>query len=316
MQAYRFTVPEKRRVRVIVHTDCKNEADDQFALAHHLMTPKFDIRGIIAGHFGNTNRFAPKTSVEASYDEILLVMELMGLSGKYPVFMGAVGAIPDTRTPIDSPGARFIIREAMRDDPRPLYVCLLGAITDLACAYLIEPRIADRLTAIWIGGGEWPLGGPEFNCGGDINGANALFSSSMQLWQVPRNVYKQMAVSLAELQLRVAPCGRIGAYLFEQMVEFNDALADRGGDWPHGESWGLGDQATITLLLEESQSRNYDWKIAPHIEPDGRYTHGQNNRPIRVYHTLNTRLTMEDFYAKLALNFPPDYKNRNEYSGL
>lgn len=304
MNAYKFTVPEKRRVRVIVHTDCKNEADDQFALAHHLMTPKFDVRGIVAGHFGRTDRFAPRTSVEASYDEINLVLDLMGLSGKYPVYMGADGPMPDEGTAIDSPGARFIVEEAMREDPRPLYVCMLGAITDLACAYLLEPRIAQKLTAIWIGGGEWPSGGPEFNCGGDIDGANVILSSAMPLWQVPRDVYKQMAVSLAELQLRVLPYGKIGEYLFRQMVEFNDAMGENGRDWPHGESWGLGDQATVTLLLEEAQSKNYEWRIAPRVNRDGSYTHGLSNRPIRVYHSLNTRLTMEDFYAKLALNFP------------
>lgn len=44
-------VPEKKRVRMIVDTDCKNEADDPFALVHHLLTPMFDVRGIIAAHF-------------------------------------------------------------------------------------------------------------------------------------------------------------------------------------------------------------------------------------------------------------------------
>lgn len=39
MHPYRFTVPEQKRIRVIVHTDCKNEEDDQYALAHWLMTP-------------------------------------------------------------------------------------------------------------------------------------------------------------------------------------------------------------------------------------------------------------------------------------
>ena len=48
---FAFKVPEKMRFRVIVHTDCKNEADDQFAVAHHLMTPKFDIKGIVAGAY-------------------------------------------------------------------------------------------------------------------------------------------------------------------------------------------------------------------------------------------------------------------------
>ena len=51
MWNYAFTVPENKKVRVIVHTDCKNEADDQFAVAHHLMTPRFDVKGLVAGHF-------------------------------------------------------------------------------------------------------------------------------------------------------------------------------------------------------------------------------------------------------------------------
>lgn len=40
MWKYRFSVPDNKKVRVIVHTDCKNEADDQYALAHHLMTER------------------------------------------------------------------------------------------------------------------------------------------------------------------------------------------------------------------------------------------------------------------------------------
>ena len=48
---YHFSVPDPKRVRMIVHTDCKNEADDQFALVHHLLTPKFIVKGIVAGHF-------------------------------------------------------------------------------------------------------------------------------------------------------------------------------------------------------------------------------------------------------------------------
>ena len=50
MFEYDFKVPEKKKIRLIVHTDCKNEADDQYALAHHLMTRKFLIKGLVAGH--------------------------------------------------------------------------------------------------------------------------------------------------------------------------------------------------------------------------------------------------------------------------
>lgn len=301
---YRYRVPENKRVRVIVHTDCKNEADDQYALAHHLMTPRFDVRGIIAGHFdGNCHLYGKDRTEQASYDEILNILELMGLSGRYPVFHGAPHSLPDPATPILSEGAEFIVREAMRDDSRPLYVACQGAITDMASALLLRPEIAQRLTVIWIGGADYPGGGSEFNLDMDIHGVNAVFSSQIPVWQLTTSVYKRFAVSLAELQQKVYPCGRIGRYLFEQMVRFNEQAADFNGPWPHGELWGLGDQGTVAVLMEELERVSYDMIQAPTILPDGRYSFENQNRPIRVYHTVDHRLVLEDFFAKLAINF-------------
>ena len=139
-QNYLFHVPEQKKLRYIVHTDCKNEADDQFTLAHVLMTDKLDVRGIIAGHFdkGNHGRYPEHGTAQASLDEINLILELMGLEGKYPVFKGAEEGIPDEHTPIVTDAAQFIVEEAMRDDPRPLYIGMQGAITDLL--YFIRPK--------------------------------------------------------------------------------------------------------------------------------------------------------------------------------
>ena len=308
MFQYAFTVPEEKRVRLIIHTDCKNEADDQFAVVHQLLSPKFDVRGIIAGHFEQKQRRYPKgQTARASFEEIEKLLDLMGLTGQYPVIMGASQSMPDMRTPVPSPGAEFIIAEAMRDDPRPLYIGMQGAITDLASAILMEPEICSRMTAIWIGGGNYPDGSEEFNLLQDVNAANAVFASQMPLWQVPQCVYKQFAVTLAELQLKVKPYGRIGAYLFQQMADFNLALAKNPG-WPHGETWGLGDQGVIGALLQEEHYTETWYEIpAPQVTPDYKYLHPGNNRPIRVYKSLNARATLEDFFAKLQLQFPtPD----------
>lgn len=303
MYPYAFQVPENKKIRVIVNTDCKNEADDQFALAHHLMTPKFIIKGVIAAHFeANTHFYGKGNTMQASYEEVIKVMDLMGKSDECPVYKGAVTPMEDETTPIPSEGADFIIEEAMKEDDRPLYVVFLGCITDLAAAYLKEPRIADRLTAVWIGGGVWPVGGFEFNLLQDIAAANVVFRSPIPLWQIPENVYKQMAVSLAELQYKVQPCGEVGNYLFQQMVDFNNKL-DFYVPWPHGESWGLGDQCSITVLLEENNRGNWEWQPAPQFSKEMYYIHKQNNRPIRVYHTVDSRFTLEDFYAKLAINY-------------
>lgn len=304
MWKYDFTVPDNKKIRMIVHTDCKNEADDQYALAHHLMTPRFDVQGVVAGHFWKSpQEYGELGTAKASYDEIVKVMELMGIKGSCPVLMGAAKELPDEHTPIDSEGARFIIEEAMKEDARPLYVACLGAITDAASALLMQPEIAKRLTIIWIGGGTYPEGGTEANLMMDIHAANVVFSSQAELWQIPRNVYKMFGVSLAELQLRVKPCGEIGKYLFEQLVEFNHKAAANNRPWPYGEIWGLGDQGSIAVLMEDAAKINYDMIPAPRVREDMTYDLEQDNRKIRVYKTAEVRLTMEDFFAKLAINF-------------
>lgn len=308
MFSYKFTVPERKRVRMIIHTDCKNEADDQYALAHQLMTPMLDIRGIIAGHFeiGQTRYPAGTTAME-SLHEVNKILALMGLSDEYEgrVYLGASAVLTDVHTPIVSPGAEFIISEALRDDPRPLYIGMQGAITDLACAILMEPKICSRITAIWIGGGDYPEGGSEFNLSQDILAANVVFNSSMSLWQIPKSVYKQFAVTLAELQRKVQPYGAIGNYLFEQMAAFNLSRAD-DMHWPHGETWGLGDQGVIAALLDEREKCDgFNMIPAPNCDPvTMQYFPVPGNREIRVYHKLNDRQTLEDFFCKLQLNFP------------
>lgn len=304
MWNYAFTVPENKKVRVIVHTDCKNEADDQFAVAHHLMTPRFDVKGLVAGHFWkNPQIYGEDGTARASYEEILKVMDLMGVKDQYPVYMGASRGLADEKTPIDCEGARFIIQEAMREDSRPLYIACQGSLTDVASALLLKPEIAERMTVIWVGGGDYPKGGFEFNLMMDVHAANVVFSSKVPLWQIPMSLYKVMAVSLAELQLKVAPCGKIGEYLFRQMVEFNHYAAKYEMLWPHGEIWGLGDQASIAVLMEELEKVSYDLVPAPGIAEDMTYIHGRDNREIRVYKYLDARLTLEDFFAKLALNY-------------
>jgi hypothetical protein len=50
--SYAFEVPQEKVVRVITNTDAKNEADDQFAIVHALLSPKFENVGFIAAHYG------------------------------------------------------------------------------------------------------------------------------------------------------------------------------------------------------------------------------------------------------------------------
>lgn len=218
-----FEVPRSKRIRLIVNTDAKNEADDQFAIVHALLTPRFDIRGLIAAHFGSRS----PTSMEDSYAEIHKLLGLMGERRDVPVFRGADRALPSERTPVASEGAELIIREAMAEHELPLFVIFLGPLTDLAAAYLQEPRIADRLTAVWIGGGRYPEGGAEFNLGNDIHAANVVFrspipalaSAQKRLFDGPRQhsrVGRARAAVRRDRRLFVPPIGRVQSGLGRQ----------------------------------------------------------------------------------------------------
>ena len=44
MNNYEFTCPEQKRIRLIIDTDAKNEADDQFAIVHHLLSEKMIVK--------------------------------------------------------------------------------------------------------------------------------------------------------------------------------------------------------------------------------------------------------------------------------
>ena len=296
-QDYQFHVPAQKQVRVITDTDAKNEADDQFCIVQTLLSPKLDKVGFIAAHY--VTRHAD--GMERSYRELETLFDHMGFDKTGMLHHGAPHALPNRKTPVDSEGAQLIIREAMKDDPRPLFVTFLGPLTDMASALLMEPRIASRLTVIWIGGGAYPNGGVEFNQDNDIDAVNVVFRSQVPVWQVPKNVYEMMAVSLAELEYRVRPCGRIGAYLCDQLDAHAQEPGPASSSFRTGETWVLGDSPAVGLILYEHRFE-YDWVQAPTVLHDSAYIASDaRNRPIRVYRHIDSRLILEDFYAKLAL---------------
>lgn len=283
--------PADVKQRVIINTDAKNEADDQFAIVHAVLTPSFELHGIIPAHFGTAKS---STSMQDSYDETMLLLKLMGLAEEVRVEAGASHAMPDEVTPVDSPGAQLIIKEAMKDDERPLHIAFYGPVTDMASALLLDPKIQERnVRVIWIGGGAWPNGGPEYNLSNDIHAANVVMKSNLEVWQVPRSTYRTMGVTYAELIEKVYPQGEIGKYLVEQLLEHNAKTR------PEMEYRSLGDSPCIGIILDP-ECGQFSWCPAPAFDQQMHYIHSGQYRPIRVYENVNTRFIHEDLFAKLA----------------
>jgi inosine-uridine nucleoside N-ribohydrolase len=301
------------RCRVITDNDYCGDPDGLVQLAHQVLSPSADLRGIIGSHLAAGSTFVPADrtadlSVEAAV-ELLSIMER-----SVPVHGGSNVSLVDTRTPQPSAAADAIVAEAMRTDTElPLYATFGGSLTELASAYLMEPRIAERLTAIWIGGPEYPdLASPppdspglEYNLSIDLAAAQVVFDSPIPLWQVPRNAYRQALAGMAELAAWVRPAGKLGAHLYDSLVKAADMVRQFG--WNMGETYILGDSPLVLLSTLQSNfhpdtsSSRFVVRPAPRITDDGAYEERADGRPIRVYTDLDVRLMLHDFYAKVAL---------------
>lgn len=287
-----YDVPEYKKIRVIVDTDAACEADDPFAIAHALMSNKFDVKAIFAEHFGG------RGTVQRSMQEIETVLSCMEMD--VPHFMGEDGPLHLVKDEPLSPAGEFLIQEAMRDDEKPLFVLCLGAITNVARAMTVSPEIKDKMTVVWIGCQDMDRPNPgfrEFNSGNDIEAANFVLGSGADVWLLPVTVYGKMRIGLAEIQKRIYPCGKIGKHLFEQMVDYN---AGPNAGWTAGESWTLGDNPAIGVVLDPSCG-NYTLRPAPIIHPDTTCTPAESRPLIRVYEWVDSRFVLEDMMSKLEI---------------
>ena len=256
------------------------------------------MRGVIAAHF-ESKASGTETTMEKSYQELLRLMAAVGIDD-VPSLRGCTAPLKDEHDAPQSEGVDFLIAEALRDDPRPLFVTGQAALTDVAAALNRCPEIGERLTLVWIGGFPYPAGGAEFNLMQDVAAARVVMASKAAVWQLPVNVYSTMEVSLAELAARVRLCGAVGKYLYEELEEYNLHSTEPIG-LRRGENWCLGDSPVVGALLQCEWRGNFHTETAPLIADDMRYLPNPGGKEIRVYDCVDVRFILEDLYAKLAL---------------
>lgn len=302
------------RARVIIDNDFSGDPDDLYQLVHHLLSPNVDIRLVVASHLRDGDPFdkGPNTADNAAL-VVRDVFARMGLTSTDVIVTGSNEPLVDRATPQPAPAVDAIIAEALRDDDSPLFYVAGGGLTDLASAYLLEPRIAERLQVVWIGGLEhdgFAVAPPdampiEYNLLIDLVAGQVVFTdSTLSIWQIPRDIYRQCLVSDAELRIRVAATGPLGEYLYAEIAEIYARAAEQGRG--PAETYALGDSPLVLLtalqsLFEADPSSSWYASIpTPAIGDDGRYESRPDAREMRVYTQVDTRLMFEDFYLKLA----------------
>lgn len=306
------------RMRVIVDNDFSGDPDGMFQLAHLLLSPSVEVRAIIGSHLRPGDGFdgsqIQAQNAAAKANELL---QVMNLNVQIPVVAGSNIAMANEKTPAKSEAVNVIIKEALRTDVKtPLYILCGAGLTEIASALLTKPEIADRIILVWIGGPEYSdLASPppnystiEYNLNIDLIAARVVFNStSIQMWQVPRNAYRQAVLSYSQLLLHVKPHGKLGEYLTAAL----ETLMIRIKPYVNiGETYILGDSPLVLLTALQSSfesdpsSSYYVLKPSPKINEQGQYEYNHTGRNIRVYTQLDCSLMFNDFFAKLKLANP------------
>lgn len=303
------------RIRVISDNDYAGDPAGLVQLAHQALSPSADLIAVIGSHLPFNDDWDPlRDTADRAAAEAKIVLDLAN-AGHVPVFPGSNVPMTSPDAPFDTPAARAIIDAAMTDDPRPLFVCCGGGLTELASAWLMEPRMAGRLTVIWIGGAEYPgLASPppggspvEFNTMIDPIAAQVVFNTSdLDVWQVPRDAYRQVLVSMADLRLHLASAGALGTHLYDRLTRSTDFVLAQG--MHPGETFVLGDSPLVSLstlhTTFEPAPASSAWveRVAPQIGADGAYAGpDKRDRTVRVFTRIDSELIIRDLYAKLAL---------------
>ena len=286
-----LALPEGQ-LRVVLDTDTYNEVDDQFAVVHALLSPeRISLEALYAGPFHNSRSEGPRDGMERSYDEIIRLLERLGVSETDRVFKGSGRYLPSASEHVVSDAAAHMI-ELSRSGEGPLYVAAIGAITNVASAILLDPGIAERIVVVWLGGQptHWPTA-KEFNLRQDVPAAQVVLDSGVPFVHIPcATVASHLLTTISELAEYVKPQGDIGRYLFDicQSYQKNQYAWSK-------EIWDI----AVTGWLIDANWVPSTIVPSPILTDQVTWSVDASRHPIRIAHGVRRNAIFGDLFKKM-----------------
>lgn len=292
-----LSVP-RGKIDVVLDTDAYNEIDDQFAISYLLGSKeKLNIKAIYAAPFLNSRSVSPNDGMEKSYNEIHKLLSLM--NGKVDVFKGSEKFLDNEKSPVISPAAMDLAERAKKYSPQnPLYVIAIGAITNIASAVLLNPKLAENIVIVWLGGHALHYHDTkEFNMYQDVAAARVVMSSGAPFVQLPcQGVVSSFTVSGQELEYWLKGKNKLADYLVENTVNDTESFA-KGKAWTRC----IWDVTAVAWLLNDDD-RFMLSRIVPTPIPtyDNYYAINHQGLPMRyIYHIKRDEL-LNDMIEKIV----------------
>ena len=297
--------PPTGRVRMVLDTDTYNEIDDQFAVVHALLSPEqLDVEALYAAPFHNNRSSGPAEGMEKSYDEILRLLDFLDVARLQSaptgfVYRGSTAFLSDAETAVPSEAATDMVTRAMENDAaEPLYVVAIGAITNVASAILIEPKIIERIVVVWLGGN--PLYWPhtrEFNLQQDVLSAQVVFNCGVPFVHLPaRGVVSHLLTTVAEMERYVQGHGKIGDYLVEIFKDYHSEHLATAFGWSKV-IWDI----SATAYLINSTWVPTDIVHSPILTEAVTWSFDNSRHLMRVATGVNRDAIFRDLFQKLHI---------------
>ncbi len=276
---------------IILDTDTYNEVDDQFALAYAALHPQINLLSVNAAPFFNERAKSPRDGMEKSYAEIENILNLMNLSGSFPIYKGSDRFLAGERVPVDSPAARNIIKTA-RGTEDIVYVVAIGAITNVASALMLAPEIKDKIVVVWLGGNSILRDSPEFNMAQDVMAAKVVLESGVPFIQLPASgVVSFLSTTIPELEYYLAGKNKLCDYLVDIVRQYPDD--------PYAYSKPIWDVAAVALM---TTPEGFDRILIPKpvLTIEGRYSFDAGQEQMIYVRALNRDKIFAELFRLLT----------------
>lgn len=265
-------------IPVILDTDIGTDVDDCLALALLLSSPEVDLRGVtcVYGDVGLRARMVLKLLRLRGRSEVpVLAGVSKPLLGQRPVYwaghegQGLLEPADEALAPAAEHAIDFLIRTIMVQ-PGQIHLLAIGPLTNVALAFLREPRLPKNLAHLTVMGGvvrgtnRFDLPYCEHNVRSDPEAAQVVFSAGAPTTLIPLDV---------TTRVRILPDGV--ARIRAGGTAFHRAVADQVDLYPPFRRRGFSHlhdplaAATIVFSdLVETESVHLD------VETSGRLTAG------------------------------------------
>lgn len=274
--------------KVILDTDMANQVDDQFALTYLLNSlDVIELEAITIAPFSKLNTIEEGT--ELSYEITLKILELMNKSEyQNKVFKGATNYIDNNYK--TNMAVEKIIEICLKN--KETTIIAIGAITNVALAIALEPKIVDKLNVVWLGGNEITFNDNSGTNFKDIRAVKMIFESNVKLTVIPcKNVASNLITTIYELEHYMKRTS-INTFLLDNLIKCDKNIYEKGV------SKVLWDLSAVAYIINESWFTSEEISCY-NILDDGSYEVTQNNHKVTFIKSLDRDKIFDNFFSKL-----------------